>query len=160
LAVIASKQWVATTPRERELVREVNDRGQEIERLRMELFRTRARNKQLEEAVKRGPLVPAPPVKGEVLRPGAVGYITHVKMTAQGRIAFATDGEGPRKALTLCDMLILGVAAKYDDMTFDRIEAFIPKDIADRKTVRSYTNLLDQRGWLTLDYEKVVPNVN
>lgn len=152
MAVITSKQFVATTSREREMVRELNDRGQEIERLRTELTRANTRNKHLEEAVKRGPLVPAPAIKGEVLRPGAVGYVTHVKITAQGRIAF--EGDEP---LTMCDMLILGVVAKYKNITFDRIAAFIPREIADSKKVISYTNLLDNRGYLTLDYEKILP---
>lgn len=148
-------QWVSTTARERDMVREINERGQEIERLRNSLIDAQRENARLREAIKRGPLTPAPKLKGEVLRPGAIGYITHVKITAQGKRAFEHE-----VGLTLCDMLILGIASlKPDDsVTFDKIQDNVPKTIAEKSKVVSYTNLLDTRGFLDITYEHIVPD--
>lgn len=150
MTVSDPKQWVATTAREREMVREINERGHEIERLRNELIDERRENERLREAAKRGPLSPPPKLKGEVLRPGAIGYITHVKITAQGRRALEHE-----VGLTLPDMLILGIAAlKPDGLTFDKIQANVPREIAEKSKVISYTNLMEQRGLLEIRYER------
>lgn len=143
--------WVAQTSRERKIVQDLNDAHRELEHFKHEVFRLKA---QLKMATRGHQLSEAPKQRGEVLRPGAVGYITHVELTAQGRSALEFD-----VGLTLADMLILGVVNSVEGgkITFDRIAAFIPKNIADSAKVISYTHLMGVRGLLDVTFEKIVP---
>lgn len=95
-------------------------------------------------------LSPAPPVKGIVLKPGAVGYTTYVTATKQGIQAL----NNPEKNhLTECDIYIIILSQERRNF-----EVIVRETPYFAKKIISYTQLLSDKGFVTIEFEKQIPN--
>lgn len=149
--------WVATTSRERQLIRELNESNQDVEHLRHELMRAKARIKQLEESLRgaghyRVDLTPPPPERGHILRIGEPGYITRIVTTPKGKQLIANPEVG---GITNLDVYILVLGAQTETgCTFEQLKTYIPKAVGDKDKIKRFTSALNARGLIQVDFEK------
>ena len=152
---LVTHQFVAQTQRERELVKELNSSNHEIEELRFNLARAKARITQLETALKKSPTFVVPPdnANERILQPGEPGYKTIVRTTAQGR-KFVNNPDlynGPAAGQFIMALGTNNGGANLDKM----VEVLTPLAIS-RATVIYQIKLLNKLAYIEVDYVKVV----